>query len=482
MRSQNYKLRPLLLATTAILGLLVSVLSPVSVKANVPELIGKVESESGTPIEYIHIKWQDVSGGVRFAKTDAAGAYRFPSMSDYRPDPNYIPTPIPWNTSETGDEGKRLIDIWKVNNFTQEFVYYPERVVNGETIPQSSWSCLSNPNKFSVVIPESFNCDQVVIDRSSPHIDVCDSIYFDSGPYHKSEVCQIDLLANAHDELLLPDFVCEPKETLVSGSVMCENPTTGALYPVTGGSVEVDGASYPVQNGRYTTAVLPSETMIASRLTLPATISVTVDGASKEISTADTSIQAPNGCSTNFMNVNCGGINAQRAAQCAASSNVAGSYEWCTLPVNGAARNGFDFVIKNCTLPTVGCGQVSAITSDMDFVVDTAGQYALRTITWQQASEATPLTQSFDVRMYPDTAPGSAITRTLPKSATCSGLNCSYTADEPTVRALHSMLTAASTNKLRIQITPNVAGGTSCMSDGIAQSVTSPIIPTTSFR
>lgn len=125
------------------------------------------------------------------------------------------------------------------------------------------------------------------------------------------------------------------------------------------------------------------------------------------------------------------------------------------------------------------CGAVSAVSSNMNFVVDAAGSYALRTITWKQAVETPPKTTTFTIRLFPQTAPSAVITPTVSKADACDGAgNCTYRPDNATMKDLHEKLTAAGTNRLIIEIQPDLADGSSCLSAGVAQ-VTRDVITTT---
>lgn len=497
------KIKALVVLLTVALSMLGGGFSAQSVMANVPEMTGYVKTQTGSPVQYIHIKWQDVSGGVRFAKTGSDGRYRFPSWTNFEADPNYVPVPIPWNVTETGDESKRLIDIWKTNNFVQEFEWYPARTVNGVSLPVSSWSCRSNPNKFSVVVPDSYNCERVIVDRSHKNAGRCASIYQDAAPYQKSEVCQIDMLNNIENTGGLPDFICIPKSANIAGTVMCRT-ATGATYPIGGASVVIagsgGGASFPVQNGAYSTNTLQNETMIAARLQLPASFQVVVAGQPITIDAAGTTIESTNGCVSSFMDANCSGINDQRRAQCDAHQNLTDSYEWCTLNVGSTTKRGFDFIVDNCVLPddvdedpddptdpaenACTLGKVSQVAAAIEFKL-VGDQYQPITVTWKQAVENPVKTDFFDVQFFPETKPGSSIgpirvaQAVAETSAGNFALTLADTAASTPVKDLHQMLKAAGKSQVIIEVTPVEEGSVACPAEIATAQLGTDTVPTT---
>lgn len=126
------------------------------------------------------------------------------------------------------------------------------------------------------------------------------------------------------------------------------------------------------------------------------------------------------------------------------------------------------------------CGDVSTISSSMNFVLNGSSEYELRTITWRQAVESPRITNSFTIRMYPQSAPTSVVERSVLESAVrVSAGNYSYRLDQATMSELHGRLTAAGTDKLIVQIAPNMTDGAACMDDGEVIVTTSPVINTT---
>lgn len=470
----NLHNRLLASVTLITVALVISGLFPFSAHANVPVIKGRVVTETGAGVAYIHVKWQDASGGVRFAKTDSAGYYSFPSWSSYKEvNPTYIS--IPWESTESTvqlDEPFRLIDIWKTNNFVKEFQWYPARVVNGTSLPGSSWSCLSNPNKFSVVLASShYDCSKIIVDpanRSS-----CDDVYPDSGAYHDSEVCELsaeEAIVNQDAERLLPNFICTSKQK-ISGSVMCRT-AAGEMYPISDASIEIaknDGnITIPVKNGAYSTDELASGITIASRLILPnAGLQVAVDGQPVTIQSRGT-VLATNGCDTNFMNANCSGINPQRATQCTNQGNQPNSYEWCTLNAGSATKTGFDFVVNDCVLPVAcGVGKITIIESPVNFKINPAtGVYQPLTITWTQAVENPISTDQYQIEIFKGSAKDQGqllFSGTSPRNDVIqSDGTYKFIFSAKQTQQFHNKLRSSNESKMLISVTPIELGGGTC--------------------
>lgn len=147
-------------------------------------------------------------------------------------------------------------------------------------------------------------------------------------------------------------LTCEQPETKISGAVECVNPADGKKYPILSGSVAVGDKTFNVENGSYTADVTAGD-MIFSRLTLPASFQISLNGTPTTIQSANTKTEATNGCLDGFMTENCSGITPERATQCTNNNNLTNSYEWCTIPEDSTTtRSGFDFLVTNCAIPT----------------------------------------------------------------------------------------------------------------------------------
>ena len=173
--------------------------------------------------------------------------------------------------------------------------------------------------------------------------------------------------------------VCQ-EGTKISGTVECVDPTGKAqsISSINEGTVTVGDKDYPIVDGRYTADGVTAGQMIAARLNLPATFTVNIDGKPVVVKKESITTQADNGCDTSFMNNNCSGINAERAVQCSAHNNVAGSYEWCTLPSNSTSQTGFDFTVTGCTAaPTEELACSSTTLTPATIVVGGANQMTL---------------------------------------------------------------------------------------------------------
>ena len=169
---------------------------------------------------------------------------------------------------------------------------------------------------------------------------------------------------------------CQQAQTKVSGGVTCY--AGGKRYAVQGVSVSVDEKNFTTgSNGFYTSDGIAANKMVAARLTLPDTFNIqeldgnnNPTGAVMQASKSNLTklnpnnpshvINAYNGCAEsatpNFMQENCGGVTAERQAQCTNAPmkdgfKAPGSYEYCSLQGGKDVRGGFDFAIYNCVTP-----------------------------------------------------------------------------------------------------------------------------------
>ena len=190
---------------------------------------------------------------------------------------------------------------------------------------------------------------------------------------------------------------CSPPQTTtkVSGGVRCY--AGGKRYAVQGVSVSVDEKNFTTgSNGFYTSDGIAANKMVAARLTLPDTFNIqeldgnnNPTGAVMQASKSNLTklnpnnpshvINAYNGCAEsatpNFMQENCGGVTAERQAQCTNAPmkdgfKAPGSYEYCSLQGGKDVRGGFDFAIYNCvtppptTTPQAACNEACDPTSN----------------------------------------------------------------------------------------------------------------------
>ncbi len=115
-------------------------------------------------------------------------------------------------------------------------------------------------------------------------------------------------------------------------------------------------------------------------------------------------------------------------------------------------------VVVDCSL-----GAVSAVSTDLNFALDSSGDYQLRTVSWKQDVENPIKTEQFDLTFYPDGASSSFVTVSFARSAVdLGGGNYTATLDSPTIEAIYAKLQAANTNKIVVTVLPVKAGGVAC--------------------
>lgn len=198
----------------------------------------------------------------------------------------------------------------------------------------------------------------------------------------------------------------------ISGTVQCVNPADGKKYPINEGTVTVADKTYQVSGGAYTADGVTSGQMISSRLTLPASFVIDVDGKAVTINSATTKTQATNGCDPTFMNANCGGIIPERAQQCTANNNLDDSYEMCTLPTGAGTKSGFDFLVTNCVIPKET--ELACVSTSLTPETIVAGSTTQMTLTCKAVTGA----QSYLLTYPSNTATQTPITKVVPAPTT----------------------------------------------------------------